>query len=200
MKIMKTPINSLLNSVEIVLSHNRNDSAETQKTRRKNLRLILTEIDQAELIRSNFRLTDVHGLQQKHIKRLVDYWLGKQISQRTIKNRLAYLRWLSKKIDKRNLVPPNSVLGIGENSPKAELFTKKERTIYVGNLPKLANEDELIMKFSEFGEVKFAKIGNCEFYGKQGVFALVTYKYAYSAATQMQPKIYLTSDSVAITH
>lgn len=52
----------------------------------------------------NPKLTDVKNIKTKHIDQLIQGWLDKGLKAGTIKNRVADLRWLARKINKQNIV------------------------------------------------------------------------------------------------
>lgn len=54
------------------------------------------------------------GLKQKHVEKLLSRWKAGGLSDATLKNRVAHLRWWAEKIGKQNLIPrANTELGIG---------------------------------------------------------------------------------------
>lgn len=51
-----------------------------------------------------FRGMGVQSLRQKHVKALVNLWLGKKISPGTIKNRMSCMRWWAEKVNRRCVI------------------------------------------------------------------------------------------------
>lgn len=60
-----------------------------------------------------FGLAHVQGLKTKHIETVVAHWKTQELSNATLKNRTAALRYLANKLNKMNIVPCNTALGIG---------------------------------------------------------------------------------------
>lgn len=99
----------LQQSIYNLLKHNRDGSHETQGARQH----ILFQIAN-ELVDGNYKLRNIHGFKQKHVRYLNQHWQAKGINVATIKNRNAQLRWLCEKLGKTNVVPSNGELGIGK--------------------------------------------------------------------------------------
>jgi Phage integrase, N-terminal/Integrase len=82
------------------------------------------------------------NLKPKHISSLIEVWRGEGITDATLKNRMAALRWLADKIGKPNIIPrTNAACGIADrvyvtNISKAQALdpTKLEAVtdVYVG--------------------------------------------------------------------
>jgi hypothetical protein len=88
-----------------------------------------------DLVFLKFGLRDIQGLKQKHIVNVVEYWQSKKLNISTIKNRLAMLRFLCQKLNKSNLIPSNSKLGIG----KRTYVPIKNRALYHPDFSKISN-------------------------------------------------------------
>ncbi len=99
----------LQQSIYHLLKHNRDGSFETQSARKS----ILFQAA-ADLVESGYKLKHMQGLKQKHVRCLNELWQAKQLSNATIKNRNAHLRWLCEKLNKSNVVLSNEELGIGK--------------------------------------------------------------------------------------
>jgi integrase len=99
----------LQQSIYHLLKHNRDGSFETQSARKS---ILFQAV--ADLIASGYKLKHMQGLKQKHVHRLNELWQAKQLSNATIKNRNAHLRWLCEKLGKANVVPANDELGVGK--------------------------------------------------------------------------------------
>lgn len=98
-------------SIYRVLKNNKDGSYETQAKRKLTLYQIADE-----LYAGGYKLNVVYGLKEKHIRYLNESWKAHGLSERTIKNRNANLRWLSIKINKQNIVPSNEHLGIANRT------------------------------------------------------------------------------------
>lgn len=121
----------LQHSIMNVTQHNRDGSYNTQVDRQR----ILNQIA-AELTSGGYKLRHVNALKQKHVRYLNEQWQEKGLSSGTIKNRNAALRWLCKKLNKRDLMPSNDAMGI-------------ERRVHVTNINKAIDlTDELLSKIS----------------------------------------------------
>lgn len=91
---------------------NRDGSFSTQAARKT----ILIQAGK-DLLAAGYRNLGVHGLKPKHVAALVERWKGDGLSEATMKNRLAHLRWTAEKIGKRSILPRrNEELGIGNRS------------------------------------------------------------------------------------
>src|ERR1700678_3627176 len=66
-----------------------------------------------ELIALGYKITSVQQLQRKHVLALTAHWQKKKLDNGTIKNRIAALRHLSVLINKPDMIPANTDLGIG---------------------------------------------------------------------------------------
>lgn len=99
----------LQRSVYYLLKHNRDGSFETQHARKS----ILNQAA-AELVAGGYKLRKMQGLKPKHIRFLNQIWQDKKLSNATIKNRNAHLRWVCEKIDKKNIMPSNEALAVGK--------------------------------------------------------------------------------------
>jgi len=98
----------LKQAIYLACKHNRHGSFETQRQRKQ----ILLQIAD-ELHMNGFKITHMQGLRQKHIVHLNTQWKAKGLSNGTIKNRNASLRWACELMGKKNMVPSNKELGIG---------------------------------------------------------------------------------------
>jgi hypothetical protein len=66
-----------------------------------------------ELVSLGYKITSVQQLQRKHVLALTAHWQKKKLDNGTIKNRIAALRHLSVLINKPNMIPTNTDLGVG---------------------------------------------------------------------------------------
>jgi len=76
----------------------RESSFSTRATRSKVLNLAAKQ-----LLKHGYRLKDPTGLKTKHINHLVTRWQDEGLAAKTIKNRMAALRWIAEKIGKPNI-------------------------------------------------------------------------------------------------
>ena len=92
-----------------LLNINHSSSFATQSDRRHILKKFA-----GDLISLGYRLPDIHGLKQKHIKAVIKDWQDNGLSSSTIKNCAAVLRHLCDRINKRNIMPTNEQLNISK--------------------------------------------------------------------------------------
>lgn len=99
----------LLRELAELCARNKDGSFSTQAARKD----ILIQAGK-QLLAAGFRDLPATGLKQKHIQALLGLWRADGVSDATLKNRLAHLRWWSQKVGKHNLIPrTNAELGIG---------------------------------------------------------------------------------------
>src|ERR1700730_2103782 len=97
----------LKRSIHQVLLRNKDGSYATQADRQK----ILIRFAE-DLVSLGYGLRHIQGLKTKHVQAITEHWKSQQLSNATIKNRMAALRYLAIKINKNNLVPTNNNLKI----------------------------------------------------------------------------------------
>lgn len=78
---------------------NRDGSYGAQANRRHGL---LAMVDQLSDL--GYEPQSVHNLKPKHITALVEHWRQDDINDRSIKNRLTWLRWVSRKTNRQNII------------------------------------------------------------------------------------------------
>lgn len=117
-------IHRLRSSIFYVLKHNKDGSFATQANRKKILFLCAEE-----LVKNGYKLKHIKGLKQKHIAYLVYQWKTKALAIGTIKNRLANLRWLCEKINRKNVILSNYNLEIGSR----QFVTNQDKSITIDN-------------------------------------------------------------------
>ena len=61
---------------------------------------------------AGYRGLRAKGLTGKHVEALLRHWRAGRVSDATIMNRLAHLRWWAARVGKRDLVKPNADYGI----------------------------------------------------------------------------------------
>ena len=65
---------------------------------------------------AGYRGLRAKGLKGKHVEALVRHWRDRSLSDATIMNRMAHLRWWAGQVGKANLVGSNAQYGIGPRS------------------------------------------------------------------------------------
>lgn len=94
-----------------LVRRNRDGSKATQADRRRMASLFARTLHER-----GYRIPTERSVKPKHIVAAVEAWKG-AASDATLKNRLAFLRWLAEKIDKPNIVPrTNAELGVGKRA------------------------------------------------------------------------------------
>lgn len=88
---------------QMVNDTHRESSFSTRSTRSKILNLAAKQ-----LLKHGYKLKDPSGLKTKHINHLVKHWQDEGLAAKTIKNRMAALRWVAKKIGKPNICARNN--------------------------------------------------------------------------------------------
>lgn len=124
----------LQRSIYQVLQSNRDGSYATQDERQH----ILYKFAK-DLVSLGFGLPNINGLKEKHIIAVVEHWRSnkqpKKLSNATLKNRAAVLRYLAVKLNKPNIVPTNDRLGIGKRS----YVSKTSRAIHHPDFSKITD-------------------------------------------------------------
>lgn len=97
-------------------NNNRDGSHGAQANRRYGLKAIADQ-----LYDLGYKPKTADGLKPKHIDALVEHWQQNDISQRTIKNRLCWLRWVTKKTKRQNIIArTNAEYGLTEAKPEPQ--------------------------------------------------------------------------------
>ena len=101
----------LVREIVQLCERNKDGSFSTQAARKD----ILIQAGKQLLEIGRFRNMGVTGLKLKHVQFLVNQWQKvDRLSDATVKNRIAHLRWWANKINKQNVIPKaNAQLGIG---------------------------------------------------------------------------------------
>ncbi|EJM3431898.1 integrase domain-containing protein, partial [Salmonella enterica] len=87
--------------------------------------------DQLQSVGFHTRVMSVHDLKGRHVNRLVSLWKQQALSDATMKNRLAMLRWWAEKTGNPGAVKTSEEYGIGRrqlvtNESKAETLAGKD--------------------------------------------------------------------------
>jgi hypothetical protein len=102
------PMRDLNYALKQLCMRNRDGSFATQADRQHILNLVANQLHEM-----GFRHMDAHSLKPKHVEKLVERWLGEDLSAGTLKNRMTALRWWAEKIGKENVVArSNDAYGI----------------------------------------------------------------------------------------
>ncbi len=103
---------SLNYQLRLLCARNRDGSYATQADRERILSQAANQLHEL-----GFRNLDASNLREKHVSALIEAWSAQGISNATIKNRLAALRWWAEKVGRPNVVArDNATLGIEKRS------------------------------------------------------------------------------------
>lgn len=125
----------LQRSIQKVLTGYRLGSFATQANRKHILFTFAVD-----LVSKGFGLRDVQGLKSKHILAVVNHWQEKGLANSTIKNRTAILRQFCQLINKRNIIPSNKELKIGNRV----YVPQRNRALHQPDFSKISNEFILV--------------------------------------------------------
>lgn len=123
-------VDDLKHSINKILRESRSNSFATQADRRHMLCQFAND-----LVGLKYGLRDIKNLKTKHIIAVVQHWQMKNLSISTIKNRVAAIRFICKKMNKANVVPANDQMNIGRRSYKPTY----NRAIVNPNFSKITN-------------------------------------------------------------
>ena len=118
--------NFFFQAKKILRQHNPSSFA-TKSERFKTVRLV-----DKQLLELGYRGLELKGLKPKHIDALLQKWQADGLSPGTVKNRMAHVRWLAEKINKKAIVPSsNAALGIENrvyvtNENKGQTLSQKQ--------------------------------------------------------------------------
>lgn len=115
--------------IQEILNRNRDGSHSTQANRRSVLALCVEQLHQAGYKTNDMTPQDLKG---RHINALIKQWRADGLSEATLKNRMACLRWLAEKIGNKGLVKSNADLGIGNR----QYITNKDKSVNLSNIDK----------------------------------------------------------------
>lgn len=110
-----------------LLRQHSSSSFATKSERFKTIRLV-----DKQLLELGFKGLELKSLKPKHIDALLQKWQADKLTPGTIKNRMAHVRWLAKKINKNGIVPKsNAMMGIESrayvtNENKAQTLTPQQ--------------------------------------------------------------------------
>ncbi|EDR2955379.1 integrase [Salmonella enterica subsp. enterica serovar Hvittingfoss] len=121
-------MNKLNYELKNLCKRNHDGAFVTQKNRHNGLQLIASQL---EAVGFHTRVMSVHDLKGRHVNRLVSLWKQQALSDATMKNRLAMLRWWAEKIGNPGAVKTSEEYGIGRrqlvtNESKAETLAGKD--------------------------------------------------------------------------
>ncbi|HIB1643722.1 TPA: phage integrase N-terminal domain-containing protein [Salmonella enterica subsp. enterica serovar Muenchen] len=121
-------MNKLNYELKNLCKRNHDGAFVTQKNRHNGLQLIASQL---ETVGFHTRVMSVHDLKGRHVNRLVSLWKQQALSDATMKNRLAMLRWWAEKIGNPGAVKTSEEYGIGRrqlvtNESKAETLAGKD--------------------------------------------------------------------------
>ena len=127
----------LQGSIYNLLKHNKDGSYQTQEGRK----IILYKCAEI-IVKNGYKIKNIRGLKQKHIKLLVSVWKSEKLSNGTIKNYLSHLRWAATTTQRTDVVPSNDELGIGNRN----YVTNEDKSLKCsdGDFSKIKNERFLI--------------------------------------------------------
>lgn len=120
----------LQHSIFVILKNNRDGSYATKADRQR----ILYQFAK-DLVGLNYKLRNIYHLKPKHIEVVINHWKEKKLSNATLKNRVAVLRYLTTKINKPNIIPSNDNLAIG----KRQYVSKQNRALHHPDFEKITN-------------------------------------------------------------
>lgn len=115
-------------------NRNKDGSFSTQATRRDVLGLVANQLRGM----GHYDMAAT-GLKPKHVDKLLERWKADGLSQATMKNRVAHLRWWAEKIGKSGVIPKtNSALGI----ERRKYVTNESKAVELksGDLDKIKDE------------------------------------------------------------
>ena len=112
--------------MHIVCVRNREGSYATMANREASLKLIGRQVEEL----GYRQIKRAEQLKPKHVWALIERWKGEEITDATVKNRMAHLRWLAEKTDNRGLVArDNDNYGIG----RRQYVTNESRALKFDN-------------------------------------------------------------------
>lgn len=113
---------------------NKDGSFSTQAARKD----VLIQVGK-QLLEGGFRNLGTQGLKPKHVQYLVERWKAEGLSDATMKNRVAHLRWWAEKVNKASVIPrTNAALGID----RRRYVTNESKAVQLtgGDLSKIKDE------------------------------------------------------------
>ncbi|EEE1295628.1 integrase [Salmonella enterica subsp. diarizonae] len=124
-------MNKLNYELKNLCKRNHDGAFVTQKNRHNGLQLIASQL---QAVGFHTRVMSVHDLKGRHVNCLVSLWKQQALSDATMKNRLAMLRWWAEKIGNPGAVKTSEEYGIGQrrlvtNESKAETLAGKELSL-----------------------------------------------------------------------
>jgi|TARA_R110002050_G_scaffold178634_1_gene311846 integrase len=110
-----------------LLKQHNTSSFSTKAERFKTIKLV-----DKQLLELGFKGLELKSLKPKHVDSLLQKWQADELSPGTIKNRMAHVRWLAEKINKKGIVPSsNADLGVAKrvyisNENKARTVSQEQ--------------------------------------------------------------------------
>lgn len=106
---------------------NKDGSFATQADRFRSLQLIANQIDEL-----GFKRLQAKNIKEKHVQALVEHWKTQGLSQGTIKNRMAHLRWVAEKTG-ATIAKANEHYGIERRSSNNHVSKARETVPTIDN-------------------------------------------------------------------
>ena len=147
---------------------NRDGSYGTQKNRQRGLTAMASDLRHL-----GYRLPEARSLKTRHVTALMEHWLGNDLDDATIRNRLTWLRWWARRVDKLNVVErDNALYGL---SPRPE---------------------DPVNRAQRLDPMKFHRI-TCP-YVRASIMLQVSFGLRREAAIKFQPSYALRDDKVVL--
>lgn len=125
---------------------NRDGSQTTQYQRARSLRAMSRDLQDL-----GYRNLRAESLKPKHVEALVNHWRDNGLTDATLKNRMAHVRWWAEKVGKSSVVPrDNSDLGIADRAYTAQISRAQELDPRVAAIPDERIQTSLMLQ-REFG-------------------------------------------------
>ena len=122
----------LENEIREILFSNRDGSESTKAGREDMLLMCCKQLYEGKFIKNkDGSPIGVHDLKGRHINHLVKRWQNEGLSVGTIKNRMANLRWLGRKIGNKDLLKP---LNITYGIENRQYITNEDKSKDLGKL------------------------------------------------------------------
>ena len=101
-------MNDLAHDLITMCRRNRDGSHSTQAVRQRGLIAVAKDLQAI-----GFKPIRARNIKPKHVFKLIEYWQAQGIKSGTLKNRMGWIRWWTKKVNKASILPrTNKELGI----------------------------------------------------------------------------------------